>query len=172
MKWKPQVKVWSRSVSLVCHTSTQFGAEGSMLFLKPKASLKHWRVTMYHPIDQDVCLMEHLMNNVAYDAATEAYMKAVIDIQKRDNTLWCYLAVVLDSTSLMLIRHDCMDNKALGDGRKAWVLLQKRFWNDEIVAVVSLLRQMAHLQLKEDKALHKYFICAQELSTRLEHAGE
>ena len=55
----------------------------------------------------------------AHDAATEAYMTAVIDIQKRNKTLWCYLAMVLDSTSPMLIRHDCVDNKGLGDGRKA-----------------------------------------------------
>ena len=105
---------------------------------------------------------------VAHDAATEAYMKAVIDIQKRHNTLWCYLAMVLDSTSLMLIRHDRVDHNGLGDGRKAWVLLQQRFRSDETVTVVSMMRQLARLQLKEDEALHNYFIRAQELSTSLE----
>ena len=108
----------------------------------------------------------------AHDAATEAYMKAVIDIQKRNNTLWCYLALVLDSTSLMLIGHDCVDNKGLGDGRKAWLLVQQRFRSDETVTVVSVMRHFAGLQLKEDEALHNCFIRAQELSTRLEHAGE
>ena len=63
----------------------------------------------------------------AHDAATEAYMKAVADIEKRNNAQWCYLAMVLDSASLMLVRHDCVDNKGLGDGRMAWVLLQQRF---------------------------------------------
>ena len=108
----------------------------------------------------------------AHDAVTEAYMTAVIDIQKRNNTLWCNLAIVLDSTSLMLFRHDCVDNKGLGDGRKAWVLHQQRFRSDEIVRVVSVMRQLARLQLKEDEALQNYFICAQELSKRLQHAGE
>ena len=108
----------------------------------------------------------------AHGAATEAYMKAVIDIQKRNNTLWCYLAMVLDSTSLMLIRHDCVDNKGLGDARKAWVLLQQMFRSDETVTEVSVMRQLAHLQLHEDKAQQNYFICAQELYTRLEHARE
>ena len=81
----------------------------------------------------------------AHDAATEACMKAVADIQKRQNTLLCYLAMLLDSTSLMLISHDCVDHKGLGDGRKAWVLLQLRFRSDETVTVVSVMRQLARL---------------------------
>ena len=108
----------------------------------------------------------------ARDAATEAYMKAVIDIQKRNNTRWCFLAMELDSKSLMLIRHDCVDKKCLGDRRKAWVLLQQRFRSDETVTVVNVMRELARLQLKEDEALHNYFIRAQVLSTRLEHEGE
>ena len=106
----------------------------------------------------------------AHDAATAAYMKAAIDKQKRYNTLWCNLATVLDSTSLMLIRQNCVDNKGLGDGREAWVLLQQKFRSDESVTVVSAMRQLAHLQLKDDEALLIYFIRAQELSKRLEHA--
>ena len=77
----------------------------------------------------------------AHDAAIEADMKAVIDIQKRNNTLWCYFAMVLDSTILMLIRHDCVDIKGLCDGGKAWVLLQQKFRSDETVTVVSVMRQ-------------------------------
>ena len=63
----------------------------------------------------------------SHDAAEEAYRRALDDIEKRKNTLWCYLAMVLDSTSLMLIRHDCVDHKGLGDGHKAWGLLQDIF---------------------------------------------
>ena len=80
--------------------------------------------------------------------------------------------MVLDSTSLMLIRHDCVDNNGSGDGRKAWVLLQQRFQSDETVTVASVMQQLARLQLEEDEAIHNYFILAQELSTRLEHVGE
>ena len=108
----------------------------------------------------------------AHDAAEEAHRRALDDIEKRKNTLWCYLALVLDSTSLMLIRHDCVDHKGLGDGHKAWGLLQDRFRSNETVTVVSLMRQLSRLQLKEDEALHSYFIRAEELSTRLEQAGE
>ena len=99
-------------------------------------------------------------------------MKAVTDIQKRRNTLWCNLAMVLDSTSLMLVRHDCGDNKGLGDGRKAWILLRQRFRSGEFVTVVIVMQQLARLQLKEDKALHNYFVRSKELSTRLEQTGE
>ena len=99
----------------------------------------------------------------AHDAALEEQRTAVANIEKRKNTLWCYIAMVLDSTSLMLIRHDCVDHKGLGDGHKAWQLLQQRFRSDETVTVVSVMRQLARLQLKEDEAIHNYFIRAQEL---------
>ena len=52
------------------------------------------------------------------------------------------------------------------------VLLQQSFRNDGTVTVVSVMRQLARLQLREDEALHNYFIRAQELSTKPEHAGE
>ena len=80
--------------------------------------------------------------------------------------------MVLNSTCWMLIRHDCLDKRGLGDWRKAWIFLQQRFRWLETVTVVSVTWQLAHLQLKEDEAQHIYFICAQALSARLEHAGE
>ena len=108
----------------------------------------------------------------AHEAAEAEYTRALENIEKRKNTLWCYLVMVLDTTSLMLIRHDCVDNKGLGDGHKAWGLLQERFRSNETVTVVSVMRQLARLTLKEDEALPQYFIRAQELSTRLGQAGE
>ena len=80
--------------------------------------------------------------------------------------------MTLDASSLMLIRHDCVNSKGLGDGQKAWQLLQQRFRSDETTTVISLMRQLDRLQLREDKALLQYFIRAQELVTRLHHAGE
>ena len=90
-------------------------------------------------------------SRAAHDAAQEAHRRAVDDIEKRKNTLRCYLAMVLGSTSLMLIRHDCVDRKGLCDGHKAWGLLQERFRSNETVTVVSVMRQLARLTLKEDK---------------------
>ena len=80
--------------------------------------------------------------------------------------------MTLDASSLLLIRHDCVNSNGLGDGQKAWQLLQQRFRSDETITVISLMRQLARLQLREDKAIHQYFIRAQELVTRLHHAGE
>ena len=71
----------------------------------------------------------------------------------------------------MFMRHDCVDNKGLRDGRKASVLLQQMFRSAKNVTVVSVIRQLAPLQLKEDEAVHNCFICAQEVSTTLEDAG-
>ena len=89
-----------------------------------------------------------------HEATTKAYMKAVADTQNCNNTLWCHIAMVLDSTRLMLIRHDCVDNKGLGGGRKARVLLQQGFRSEETMKVVSVMSQLACLQLEEDEALH------------------
>ena len=88
----------------------------------------------------------------AHDAAQEAHRRAVDDIEKGKDILWCYLAMVLDSTSLMLIKHVCVDRKGLGDDHKAWGLLQEKFRSNETVTVVSVMRQLACLTLKEDEA--------------------
>ena len=80
--------------------------------------------------------------------------------------------MTLDASSLMLIRHDCVNIKGFGDGQKAGRLLPQRFRSDETTTVISLLRQLARLKLREDEAIHQYFIRAQELVTRLHHAGE
>ena len=106
----------------------------------------------------------------AHDAAQEGHRHGVDDIEKRKNTLWSYLAMVRDSTSLMLIRHNCIDRKDVGDGHKAWGLLHERFRSKETVFAVSVMRQQARWMLKEDEALHNYFIRARELSNRLEQA--
>ena len=108
----------------------------------------------------------------AHDAARAAYRRALHDIEKCKNTLWCYLAMVLSSASLMLIKLEYMDHRGLGDGQKAWELLEDKFCSNETVTVVSLMRQLVRLQLKEDEALRNYFIWAQDMSMRLEQADE
>ena len=116
------------------------------------------------------------MTQLMKPALLTTQLKKLIDVllmtSRNVKTLWCYLAMVLDSTSLMLIRPDCVDRKGLGDGHKAWGLLQKKFRSNETVTAVSVMRQLARLTLKEDEALHSYFIRAQELSNCLEQAGE
>ena len=57
------------------------------------------------------------VERAAHDGAEATYRRALHDIEKRKNNLWCHLAMVLDSTSLMLITYDCVDNKGLGKTR-------------------------------------------------------
>ena len=105
------------------------------------------------------------------EAQTPARATAVQD-EIRKNRIWCYLAMTIDASSLMLIRHYCVNRKGLADGQKAWQLLKQRFRSDETTTVISLMRQLARIQLREDETIHQYFIRAQELVSRLQNAGQ
>ena len=107
-----------------------------------------------------------------HEAQTQARATAVQEDESRKNQIWCCLAMTLDAINLMLIRHDCVNSTGLGDCQKAWKLLQQRFRSDETTTVISLMRHLAKLQLREGEAIHQYFIKAQELVNRLNHAGE
>ena len=107
-----------------------------------------------------------------HEAQTQGRATAVQEHESRKNQIWCYLAMTIDTGSLMLIRHDCVNSEGLGDGKKAWQLHQLCFRRDEKSKVISLMRQLAKLQLRENEAIHQYFIRAQELVNRLHHARE
>ena len=106
------------------------------------------------------------------EAKIQERNKEVENIKERNNSVWCHIALALDKTSLMYIRHDCLSQDGTGDGAKAWRLLQQRYSNVEKPTVVSLVRQLSRLQLGEDEKLHEYFIRSQELMSRLTEAGE
>ena len=80
--------------------------------------------------------------------------------------------MTLDVSSLMLIRHDCMNRRGLLNGWKAWQHLQQLFRSDETTTITSMMRLLARLQLREDEAIQQYFIRAPELVTRLHHGSE
>ena len=79
----------------------------------------------------------------------DAYQKEVADIKEKRNNVLCHLALTLDATTLMLMRHDCVGDDGIGDGEKAWKLLQKRFQSVETPTVVTLVAQLAGLQLED-----------------------
>ena len=70
------------------------------------------------------------------------------------------------------MRHDCAGDDGIGDGAKAWKLLQERFQSVEMPTVVTLVAQLARLQLEDSEDLDSFFIRGQELLTRLQEAGE
>ena len=72
----------------------------------------------------------------------------------------------------MLIRHNRVNSRGLGNGQKTWQLLQQQFRSDKTTTNISLFRWLARLQLHEDEAIHQYFISSQELVARLHHTGE
>ena len=102
----------------------------------------------------------------------DAYQKEVADIKEKGNNVWCRLALTLDATTLMLMRHDCVGDDGIGDGAKAWKLLQEKVQSVETPTVVNLVAQLARLQLKDADDLDSFFIRGQELLTRLQEAGE
>ena len=108
----------------------------------------------------------------AWDAKVRERNKQIEEIKERNNTAWCHIALALDNNSLLYIRHDCLSSDGVGDGAKAWRLLQQRYSNVEKPTVVSLVRQISRLQLDKNEKLSEYFIRAQELMSRLTEAGE
>ena len=81
-------------------------------------------------------------------------------------------ALTLDATTLMLMRHDCVGDDGIGDGANLWKLLQERFRSAETPTVVTLVAQLARLQLEDAEDLDGFFNRGQELLTRLQEAGE
>ena len=67
----------------------------------------------------------------AYD--TKMQERAVLIQQRKDkrNTVWSHLALVLNDTTLMYIKNDCVGKDGYGDGTKAWKLLQEKFCSVE-----------------------------------------
>ena len=108
----------------------------------------------------------------AWDAKVRERNKQIEEIKERNNTVWCHIALALDNNSLLYIRHGCLSSDGVGDGAKAWRLLQQRYSNVEKPTVESLVRQISRLQLDENEKLSEYFIRAQELMSRLTEAGE
>ena len=67
----------------------------------------------------------------------DANEKEVADIKEKRNSVWCHLALTPDTTTLMLMRHDCVGDDGIGDGAKAWRLLQERFQSVETPTVLT-----------------------------------
>ena len=107
-----------------------------------------------------------------YKALKNAYEKEVADIKEKRNNVWCHLALTLDATTRMLMRHDCVGDDGIGDGAKAWKLLQERFQSVETTTVVTLVAQLAGLQLEDAEDLDGFFIRGQDLLTKLQEVGE
>ena len=91
--------------------------------------------------------------NKSHKVLKDAYEKEVADIKEKRNNVSCHLPLTLDATTLMLMRHNCVGDDGIGDGAKAWKLLQERFQSVETPTVVTLVAQLARLQLEDSEDL-------------------
>ena len=66
-----------------------------------------------------------------HEVENQARATAVQEDESRKHQISCYLAMTQDTSSLTLIRHDCVNSKGLGDVQKSWRFLQQRFRSDE-----------------------------------------
>ena len=73
---------------------------------------------------------------------------------------FCFL---WDNSSLMLIKRDRKDRDGLQDRRKGWNPLQQRFQGDEAVTGVSVMNQLARLQLRDSAGLRNIIFRATNL---------
>ena len=114
--------------------------------------------------------------NADQQAAYHAKMqeRAVLIQQRKGNrnTVWSHLALLLNNTTLMYIKNDCVETDGYGDGTKARKLLQEKFCKAERPTKVCLVGQLGKLRLGSEEALDDYFVRSQELMTRLSEAGE
>ena len=110
--------------------------------------------------------------NRNHKVLTVSYEKEVADIKEKGNKVWCHLALTLDATTLMLMRQVCVSNNGIGDGAKVWKLIVERLQSVETPTVMTLVAQLARLQLKDSEGLDSLFISVQDLLTRQQEVGE
>ena len=106
------------------------------------------------------------------DAQRREYTIKVEQTENRNNTVWCCLALTLDSTTLMTIRHDCMNADGMGDDESAWKCVLDRFRSNEGPTVVGIVSQLPRLKMIEGKGIQNFITRAQELYSPFQQAGE
>ena len=107
-----------------------------------------------------------------WEAAKKTYDDAMAAAKENRNQVWCILALPLDESSLLYIKHDCVGSDGYGDGGKAWQMLNQRYRSIEKPSIVSIMGQLGKLRLSSDESLDDYCIRAQSLYSRLTDAGE
>ena len=98
--------------------------------------------------------------------------KEVTDIREKRNNVWSHLALTLEATNLMLMKHDCVVDHGIADEARARELLLGRLQSVETPTVVTLVAQFVRLQLEDAEGLDSFFIREPELLTRLQEAVE
>ena len=88
------------------------------------------------------------------EAKVQQRNKQMEEINERNNTVWYDIALAFDNDSLLYIRHDCLSSDGVGDGAKAWRLLQQGYSNVEKPTVVSLVRRVFYSSTRVTVAIN------------------
>ena len=86
----------------------------------------------------------------------DAYEKEVADIKEKQKNVGCHLALTLDATTLMRMRHKWVGDDGIRDGAKAWKLLQERFQCVDTPTVVTSVAQLARPQVEDAEDLDSF----------------
>ena len=108
--------------------------------------------------------------NKNHKVLKDAYEKEVADIREKPNNVWCHLPLTLDAASFMGLWWDITVWETTA--AKACKLLPDRLQSVETTTVVSLVAQLARLQLKDSEDFDSFLIRGQELLTKLQEAVE
>ena len=108
----------------------------------------------------------------AFNTVTQTRATELLDLEDKEDQIYCELVTYLDSESLMFIRHDCKRPDGSGNGFKAWKMLCDRFISKEKPAVMSITSQLTNLRLEGGEKVSSYLLRSQELLSQLRNAGE
>ena len=104
------------------------------------------------------------------DEQQRDYTIKVEEKEDRNITVWCYLALTLHSTTLMTIRHDCVNADRLGKSEAAWKCVLNCFHSYEAPTVVSNVSPLARLKMSEGEGNQNVFIRAPKFFNRIRQA--
>ena len=88
-----------------------------------------------------------------WEAAKKTYDDAMAAAKDNRNQVWCILALTLDESSLLYVKHDCVGSDGYGDGAKAWRMLNERYRSVEKPSIVSIMGRLAKLKLSGNESL-------------------
>ena len=98
------------------------------------------------------------------------YLRRKFRHQREEDNVWCHLWLTLDATNLKEMKHACVRDDGIGDGAKAWKLLQEGFQSLETLTVFTLVTELAQLQLEDSNDLDRFLFRGQDLLIKLQEA--
>ena len=100
------------------------------------------------------------------------HMRRKLHLGKKQNNLCYHLTRTLYGTKIRLMRHYFVEDEDIGERAKTSKFFWERFQSVETTTVVSLLAQLARLQLEDSQDIDNFTIRGQGFLTRLQETLE